>query len=265
MTDIMARAAANCATAYREWAERTGHPTARWPDVSANDLSLAGQAPIDSASLLVPLSDEGAMHDAVDRVEQFFAARRGGPIQIWSGWPTPDLSPRGYRLRQVPGMLRQPGGEIPKPPTELTIAPVRDPADLLEVARLIDEVFHCGAPDQARLVSGALIGENCEIYLGRVADEAVATSMAFVSDGLCGIYAVATAPSARGHGYGEAVTWAATSFRADLTAALQASPMGHPVYRRMGYQQFGTFWMWQGARPEPRDAHRTKDPDAAAS
>ena len=28
MTDFVARAAANCAGAYREWAERTGHPLA---------------------------------------------------------------------------------------------------------------------------------------------------------------------------------------------------------------------------------------------
>ena len=46
---------------------------------------------------------------------------------------------------------------------------------------------------------------------------------------------VATLPDARGHGYGEAVTWAATLAAPEVPAVLIASDLGRPVYERMGY------------------------------
>ena len=53
-----------------------------------------------------------------------------------------------------------------------------------------------------------------------------------------GIGWVGTVPEQRGHGYAEAVTWAAVreGFRRGAAFAnLQASPMGRPIYERMGF------------------------------
>lgn len=249
MTDLVTRGARNCASAYHAWGVRTGHAVAEWPDAAASDLGLAGSGPIDSACLLAAPPEGDALDDLVDRVEAFFGARPGGPLQIWSAWPTPDLTGRGYVRYDVPAMLREAGTEAAAPPPELQVSGARSPADLQDVAALLDDVFECRAPDVSRLVTASLVGEDCEVFLGRVEGLAVATSMAFVSDGLCGVYAVATAAHARGRGYGEAITWAATMFRPDLPAALQASPMGFPVYQRMGYRRYGTFQLWQGRRP----------------
>jgi len=55
---------------------------------------------------------------------------------------------------------------------------------------------------------------------------------------------VATLPEARGRGYGEAVSWAATLCRPELPATLQASSMGRPVYERMGYRSVADFTLW---------------------
>ena len=94
----------------------------------------------------------------------------------------------------------------------------------------------------------SVIGEDFEVFLRREDGRAVATAVAFVSHGFCGVYAVATDAHARGRGYGEALRWAATLFRPDLPATLQASDMGLPIYQRMGYEVFGDFTVWEGSR-----------------
>lgn len=252
VNDLLHRAAANCAGVYREWAARTGHPVALWSDLSVGDLGVGNAAPVDSASLLVPVDSLADLHDAVDRAEELFAGSKGGPIQFWSAWPTPDLTVRGYRRFTVPGMVRPAGGDPPALPVGLSVNPARSLADFADASRIVDEVFDCGAPDPEGLVSASLLAEDFEVYVGRVDGQAVATATAYVSDGFCGVYAVATASEARGHGYGSAMSWAATMFRPDLPATLQASPMGYPLYLEMGYREFGRFDLWVGPRPTRR-------------
>ena len=63
--------------------------------------------------------------------------------------------------------------------------------------------------------------------------------MTIVSHGVAGIYWVGSLAEARGRGIGRAITAAATNAGFDLgaeLASLQASPMGAPVYRAMGYE-----------------------------
>lgn len=63
--------------------------------------------------------------------------------------------------------------------------------------------------------------------------------MTIVSHSVAGIYWVGSLEEARGKGLGRAVTAAATNAGFDLgaeIASLQASPMGAPIYRDMGYE-----------------------------
>ena len=67
----------------------------------------------------------------------------------------------------------------------------------------------------------------------------VAGAMVIVSHGVAGVQYVGTVEDARGRGYGELVTRWVGNAGFDLgarVAALQASDMGEPVYRRMGYE-----------------------------
>jgi GNAT superfamily N-acetyltransferase len=85
-----------------------------------------------------------------------------------------------------------------------------------------------------------------QFYLGSVNGEPATTSLLFLHAGVAGIYNVATLPTARGHGYGSAITAApllaarALGYRIGI---LQSSQMGLNVYRRMGFQPHGTFSM----------------------
>ncbi len=78
------------------------------------------------------------------------------------------------------------------------------------------------------------------MLLGEVDGEAVASSMAVVTDGLVGIYNVAVEIPFRRRGFGTAMVWAAIEAgrRRGATAAwIGSTPMGHGVYERMGFRQ----------------------------
>ncbi len=69
--------------------------------------------------------------------------------------------------------------------------------------------------------------------------EPVATAMIYESDGVAGVQWVGTVPEARGLGLGALVTTWVTNLAFDRGAStvnLQASPMGEPVYLRLGYE-----------------------------
>jgi GNAT superfamily N-acetyltransferase len=72
----------------------------------------------------------------------------------------------------------------------------------------------------------------------------VATSIAIRSEHAVGVYAVGTATSVRRRGIGTALTWAAVAAGrgwASAAAVLQASEMGDPVYRAMGFVEVSRY------------------------
>jgi hypothetical protein len=80
-------------------------------------------------------------------------------------------------------------------------------------------------------------------------------ALVLMSHGIGGVYWVGTAPDGRGRGLAEACTRAVTNIGFDAGArmvTLQASPMGDPIYRRMGYRQIGSYTLYF-ATPPPRD------------
>jgi len=70
-------------------------------------------------------------------------------------------------------------------------------------------------------------------------DELVSGAQVLFSHGIAGVYCVGTTESARGRGLAELVTRTVTNLGFDGGApvvTLQASSMGEPIYRRMGYR-----------------------------
>jgi len=244
--DLPTRATANCAGAYRAWAERLGRPTRLWDDLSCADLELAVNLPPNNATLLRAPTPE-VLDGVLERVADFFSSRPGGGYEIWNLWPISNEPPGGYEAWTCPCMVREPGGEVPPPPDELEIIEATDQVTVRQAEALIDEVYEArGSPGS--LLTLACLGEDFRVWVGRVEGRPVTTATAYVADGFVGIYAVATTADARGHGYGEAVTWAATLCRPDLPATLQASPMGLPIYERMGYRTVAEFTVWERDR-----------------
>ena len=85
----------------------------------------------------------------------------------------------------------------------------------------------------------------------RERNKPIATSAAFVSEGVAGVYAVSTVPAARSRGYGEAMTAAAARLGFDggcEVSSLQSSQMGFPIYLRIGYRHIFDFQRWLVSR-----------------
>jgi len=85
-----------------------------------------------------------------------------------------------------------------------------------------------------RLLSPKLI-----IYIAYLNGQPASTAMALMTEQVAGIYWVGTTKAARGRGLAEAcvrLVGNAGFARGAKIAALQASPMGEPIYQRIGYR-----------------------------
>jgi GNAT superfamily N-acetyltransferase len=91
-------------------------------------------------------------------------------------------------------------------------------------------------------VSQLLSDDAAHIVVARRDDQPVAVAMTFESDGVASLQWVGTVPAARGAGLGAYLTTVATNLafeRGASSCTLQASPMGAPIYRDLGYE---TIW-----------------------
>jgi len=87
-------------------------------------------------------------------------------------------------------------------------------------------------------------------YLACLKGKPVGTSQLFTSAGVAGIYNVTCLPEARGQGIGTAVTHAPLQDARGLgykVGILQASALGYPIYRKLGFEDFGklSVYLWE--------------------
>ena len=97
-----------------------------------------------------------------------------------------------------------------------------------------------------------LLAENAVALLAYEGSEPLAIAMTIVTDGVAGIYWVGTTEAARGRGLGRALTAAAVDAGFDLgadLASLQASPMGEPIYRAMGFETIYDYRLLMASPP----------------
>ena len=105
-------------------------------------------------------------------------------------------------------------------------------------------------PDLFDEIDRVLQDAAATIVVARRDGEAMATAMAYESDGVASLQWVGTMPEARGMGLGALVTVASTNLAFEHGASsvsLQASPMGESVYRRLGYEtiyHYGEYVRW---------------------
>lgn len=190
----------------------------------------------------------------ITRTLQHFAAHHQ-PMFWWTG-PATRPADLGTALQahglshgsEVPGMavdLSALPDSVPTP-AGFTIQPVEDATMLKPWVTVL--ASGNGMPDG--FISDLL---NLEVsrgihqplstrhYLGIYQGKPVAVSALHLDAGVAGLHAVATIPEARGHGFGAAI-----SLQPMLDAramgyhigTLQASNMGFPVYRRLGFTTF---------------------------
>jgi GNAT superfamily N-acetyltransferase len=199
---------------------------------------------------LSPDAVDGTIADTLARV-----ASRRVPMFWWVGPSTrpADLGPRlercgfthtGNSPAMVVSLRTLP--EEPSRMAGLAVAPVRDLDELRRWARVA--AMGTGFPEQfhdelVALEAGVGLeprGHHYTRYVGYQDGEAAGTSALLLHAGVAGIFAVATIPRARGRGIGTALTLVPlleARRRGYGVGTLQATPMGFPVYRRLGFRE----------------------------
>jgi GNAT superfamily N-acetyltransferase len=140
-------------------------------------------------------------------------------------------------------------------PADVTIAPVRDPAERLVWAATSQAGFETPADLRADFLRNVaphlpLDDPDFTLLLARQAGEPVAASVVFCDARVVGVCDVSVVAAARRQGLGAAVTHAvmrAGKARGRRYAVLQASPMGQPVYERLGFSALCAFdaYLWE--------------------
>ena len=120
-------------------------------------------------------------------------------------------------------------------------------ADVAIFGRITDQAF--GFPTPAFSAAMRRIDDPAvRLYLARDSGEPVSTVMTCDVEGDCGIYCVATLEAARGKGLSSRLMSAVlleARRRGCATASLQASSMGYPIYRKLGFRDLGRMALWE--------------------
>ena len=148
-----------------------------------------------------------------------------------------DLTPMTIALDSIQDTV------VPVP--GLTIERVTDAATLetwIAVEQRGFEMDATLADGFGALRRGMGVGHGVPLYhlLGRLDGEPVGTSSYLLAGGIVGIHDVATVPEARRRGVGMALTLAALREGRALgyeIAFLNPSPMGRPLYRKIGFEE----------------------------
>lgn len=156
-------------------------------------------------------------------------------------------------LPREPGMLLDPIPPLPPSPAGLAIRRVATLGELRDwgipwaaAFRVPRAAFRLLQPvlpvdDPAR-------GAQVRFFVGYKGTRPVACASIVVTEGIAGIYSVGTTPSARGRGFGAAITARAVEegrLMGATSAYLVSTKMGYPVYQRLGFVPVCDYQSWE--------------------
>ena len=141
----------------------------------------------------------------------------------------------------MPGMAYAPLGDLPvEEGAGVEFVRVTESDQLGELALVTSEAF--GAPVEAAALlapASTIEDDRCAWFLGYLDGDLAACGQLLRTADIAGVYTIGVRERFRRRGLGTAITAAALVAGRDLgcsTGVLQASPMGEPVYDRMGFE-----------------------------
>jgi ribosomal protein S18 acetylase RimI-like enzyme len=190
--------------------------------------------------------------DLIGHADAFFARRkRGYTVKIRDTGQDTDLEARCADAGLVafgepfPEMIcRQPFADV-SPPDGVAIRLVRDEQGLRDFAAVNADAYAVyGMPPEVFTDSfdepASLLGDDdTGVVVAYRDDVPLAAALTYLSDGIASLQWVGTATRAQQAGLGRVITQAVTNLafeRGATKVTLQASEMGEPVYRKLGYE-----------------------------
>ncbi len=189
----------------------------------------------------------GAVLECHDEIAALYAA---AGVRAWTVWVRPgdddlaaELERRGHRLDGTPAIM---GAQLDAMDLEPRMSLDLDPVIGWDVAGAINDRAYGLEPGSLSTPLAGLTREAMPLLVARVDGEHVACAAFHVVEGDCAAEFVATLPQARGRGV------AAELMREGLrrarsagavTATLEGSTMGQPIYERLGYRVLGRMRM----------------------
>lgn len=247
--DLLRRADENYRELFRTLARLTPHGVIQeddelllvraGPSLPLNNVAIVKRPPTDPAGVLA-------------RAEAFFAAY-GQRCALSAAGSAAEamartLAAAGRLDDPSPGMILSPLAGEPPPVPGLSIQIVRDLATLRRYNDTMTAGFgNAWAVGEILNKRALLDAPDLTHYIAYADVLPVATAMRYTSHRIAGVFNVSTVPAYRRRGIGAALTWrAALDGLAEgcIASALQASVMGEPVYRRMGYRAALDYHLW---------------------
>jgi len=204
-----------------------------------------------SATLLQPLS--ATIADAtLDDLEGWFDSRE---TFLWSAWPTPDLTHRGWQLvGHPPLLLRRPGGRLPDAHARLRVERITDAAGLRDWEYVVAHGFPIDDLQGGRptpFVGDALLDDaRVGIWVGYDDDRPVTTGALFIEAGVAQFALAATLIEGRRRGYWSTMLRVRLQAAGDVPAAALFSDLSRPGAEHLGFIPILRFTCWHRPAPE---------------
>jgi hypothetical protein len=231
-----------------------GGATLRTDAFSAADLRRPSGY-FNSVTLLQPPGPD--FEHRLDEIETFYDEGHGD-VLLWSAWPTPDLSERGWDLVGHPPLLiRPPASVLPPPPApSVDIRRITDAGELAMWERVAIEGYPLPELDDARpgdLAAPSLLDDDrFGFWLGRYGGRPASIGTSFVDEGIASFALAVTRPDARRHHHwiGHAVE--RLLHTPDLWMTGVFSDFSRPGAERIGFIPVQRLTLWSRQRPLER-------------
>ena len=190
--------------------------------------------------------------ELVNRADAFFGVLgRGYTVSVRDNGDDEDLRAAclaaGLELfgSATPDMVCAGPLPVRQAPPGIVLRQVQDPEGVRQFAEVNSAAYATYGmpaevhPDLFDNPDGVLEDPGAHVVLAFKGHEAVATALVYESDGAATVQWVGTRPGARTSGLGALVTVWVTNLAFDRGASsvsLQASPMGAPIYLKLGYE-----------------------------
>ncbi len=174
-----------------------------------------------------------------ERNVPFWVTAPGSVAQVVADMAEPvGLNPTASTM---PGMTYSPLADVPVQSNgEVEIVAVTRPAQLDDFATVASEAFGAPLAAAGTLAAASTLGDDrCSWFLGYLDDYPVVCGQLLRTSDVAGVYSIGVRERFRRRGLGAAITAAVLAAGRNAgcsTGVLQASPMGRPVYDRMGFE-----------------------------